>query len=192
VPQKHELINQCTTAVDSQGCPMIAAYWRPSGTEVPQYHLVWHDGVAWRVTQIGRRRTPFSLSGGGSKRIPISRPKLAVDKHNRIYVLFRDEERGSRVSVAICDEATRRQWEMLDLTETSVGFWEPSYDVQLWRRHGELHIFTQRVGQGDAETLEDVPPQVISILEWRPAWSERSAPVNNRRRTLSSDEGSEP
>jgi hypothetical protein len=171
---------------------MIATYWRPSGTEVPQYHLVWHDGAAWRVTRVGQRRTPFSLSGGGSKRIPISRPKLAVDEHDRIYMLFRDQERGSRVSVATCDDATRRQWEMLDLTEPSVGFWEPSYDMQLWRRQGELHIFTQRVGQGDGETLEDVQPQMISILEWHPKWPEQTAPENQPRRDSPSGEGSEP
>jgi len=168
VPQKHELINQCTTAVDSRGRPMIATYWRPEGTDVPQYHLVWYNGKAWGSAQIGQRKMPFSLSGGGTKRIPISRPKLAVDARDRIYMLFRDAERGSRVSVAVCDDPSRKNWRVMDLTETSVGFWEPAYDVQLWRERGVMHVFTQRVGQGDAETLEDLPPQLISILEWRP------------------------
>ncbi len=169
VPQKHELINQCATAVDAQGHPLIAAYWRPEEMRVPQYHLVWHDGSAWHADQVGHRQTPFSLSGGGTKRIPISRPQLAVDGRGAAYMLFRDAERGSRVSLAIADDPQQRgAWRVVDLTDTSVGQWEPTYDVALWRARGVLHVFAQRVGQGDAETLEDVAPQMISVLEWRP------------------------
>jgi hypothetical protein len=40
--------------------------------------------------------------------------------------------------------------------------------VQLWQRDGVLHLFKQRVGQGEGETLEDVPPQMVSVLEWTP------------------------
>jgi hypothetical protein len=168
VPQGHEYINQCSTAVDGNGRPMIATYWRPTGTRVPQYHLVWHDGKAWQVAPVSRRKTPFSLSGGGTKRIPISRPKLAVGDDGSIHMLFRDAERGNRVSVATTDDPQRKSWHMTDLTRDSVGLWEPSFDRQLWRTRGELHVSAQRVGQGDAETLEDVPPQMISVLEWKP------------------------
>ena len=168
VPQKHEYINQCSTAVDAQGRPMIATYWRPKNTKVPQYHLVWYDGSQWNVSQVGQRKTAFSLSGGGTKRIPISRPKLAVGADGSVYMLFRDAERGDRVSVAVTNDPQRNNWRVVDLTDDSVGLWEPSYDAQLWRARGELHVFTQRVGQGDAETLEDIPPQMISILEWKP------------------------
>jgi hypothetical protein len=168
VPQKSELINQCTSAVDSKGRPMIATYWRSPGSDIPQYQLVWHDGTTWRTSQISRRTTPFRLSGGGTKRIPISRPKLAVDDDDRVYVLFRDAERGDRVSVAVSSDPDRGRWKITDLTADPVGLWEPAYDTRPWRRDGVMHIFVQRVGQGDGETLEDVPPQMISILEWKP------------------------
>lgn len=168
IPQKRELINQCSTAVDSRGRPLIASYWRPADSDVPQYQIVWQDGQTWRVAQVGARTSPFSLGGGGTKRIPISRPKLAIDRRDRVYLLFRDVERGSRVSVAVSDDDRRENWRFTDLTEDSVGLWEPSYDAELWRTRGVLHLFTQRVGQGDGETLEDLPPQRISILEWSP------------------------
>ena len=42
------------------------------------------------------------------------------------------------------------------------------YDTVLWQRDNILHLFVQNVGQGDSETLEDIPPQMISVLEWRP------------------------
>ena len=168
IPQNHELINQVSMTVDSQGRPIIATYWRPEGAEIPQYHVVWHDGAAWRVSQVGRRTTPFTLSGGGARRIPISRPKVAVDRGDRIYFLFRDEERGNVASVAICDDLAAGQWRFIDLTKESLNHWEPTYDMELWKRRQRLHLFVQHVGQGDAETLEDVPPQPVSILEWEP------------------------
>jgi hypothetical protein len=46
--------------------------------------------------------------------------------------------------------------------------WEPSYDTELWKISKILHIYLQKVGQGDGETLEKIPPTMISILEWKP------------------------
>jgi hypothetical protein len=46
--------------------------------------------------------------------------------------------------------------------------WEPSYDTEMWKRSKILHIYAQKVGQGDGEKLESIPPQMISILEWKP------------------------
>ena len=74
IPQNSELINQtshhrrCTRAR-----PYIATYWRPAGTAVPQYQMVYLKNQHWQTTQVGQRTTPFSLSGGGTKKIPISR-----------------------------------------------------------------------------------------------------------------------
>jgi hypothetical protein len=168
VSQNSELINTCSTAVDSKGNPMIASFWRPSPDGVPQYMLVWNDGKKWRTTQVSRRTSDFSLSGTGSRRLPMSRPKLAVDAQDRIYFLFRDEERGNRISVATTRDPARKNWTFFDLSQDSVGLWEPGYDVQLWQRDGLLHLFKQRVGQGEGETLENIPPQMVSILEWTP------------------------
>ena len=83
-----------------------------------------------------------------------------------MFLLFRDEERGSRVSVAVTNK--HGEWMTRDLTDESVGMWEPSLDQELWRRNGQVHLFVQRVGQGDGEKLEDLPAQMVSILEWRP------------------------
>lgn len=166
IPQNSDLINQCSTAVDSRGRPMIASYWRPAGSEAPQYHLVWFDGAAWQVQQVSRRTTPFRLGGPGSKSVPIARPKLAVDRRDRIYMFFRDDERGARISVAICDDPRRREWRFVDLTSESYNRWEPLFDVPLWRRRGLLHLFAQPVGQGDAETTAAMGPRPVGVLEW--------------------------
>jgi hypothetical protein len=106
-----------------------------------------------------------------AKAIPISRPQVVVEEQggrNKTFVLFRDAERQSRVSVAVCDDLGPGDWRIQDLTTQSVGRWEPSYDTELWGSAKVLDIFLERVGQGDAETSQNVPPQIISILEWKP------------------------
>jgi hypothetical protein len=170
ISQGHELINQTSMCADAQGHPYIATYWRSEETTVPQYFLVSHDDRQWRTTQISRRSTSFSLSGGGTKRIPISRPQILMKNESnaeKIYMIFRDAERGDRVSLACCDDLQKGVWLYRDLTTFSVGLWEPSFDTELWRRAKKLHIFVQKVGQGDAESIEDLPPQPASILEMK-------------------------
>lgn len=170
IPQRSELMNQTSMCADSKGRPYIATYWRPKGTNIPQYHLVYYDGIKWKTQQITKRRTSFRLSGGGSKRVPISPPQIVADKGgstDKAYLIFRDEERGNHISVAICDNLQTREWKIKDLTENPVYMWEPSYDSELWKQSKTLHIYTQKVGQGDGETLEPIPPQTVSILEWK-------------------------
>jgi hypothetical protein len=171
IPQNHELSNTTSMYADAQGRPYIAAYFRPPGEQVPQYHLIYRDGKAWITSQISRRTTPFTLSGGGTKRIPISRPQIVVRPDGtarRAYLLFRDSERGSRVSVGICKDLQKESWSFMDLTKFSVGMWEPSFDTELWKKKHLMHIFIQMTGQGDGERTENIPPQMVSVLEWNP------------------------
>ncbi len=159
IPQKSELINQTSMAADADGNPYIATYWRSADSSVPQYRLVYFDGKVWRASQVSDRKTPFSLSGGGTKRIPISRPQVIVDSSKgkrRVIVIFRDEERGSRVSAAISTDLSNDRWNIVDLDNADVGMWEPSFDQNLWNRSKTLNIFVQKVGQGDGEKLEQL------------------------------------
>lgn len=171
IPQQSELINTTSMYADGQGRPYIVSYWRPEGTEVPQYQLVYHDGRQWAVQQISQRKTPFRLSGGGTKRIPISRPQvLAREQDGRIeaYLLFRDAERDKKVSLAVCEDLQHPSWQVQDLTDFSVDQWEPSYDTQRWQEAGELHVFVQRVEQGDGEKVKALGPQPVYVLVWEP------------------------
>ena len=163
IPQGSELINQTSMTADSAGRPYIATYWREAGDSVPQYRLVSHDGARWNMETVGTRRTPFSLSGGGTKMIPASRPQVVCDG-SRIYYVFRDAERGSRVSVATrpTDEA---QWEIADLTDFSVDAWEPTFDKNCWRDSRRLFLFVQKTSQGDGEKTVDTPPTPVYLLE---------------------------
>jgi hypothetical protein len=168
VPQSHELINQTSMTVDAAGHPIIATYWRADGSEVPQFQLVWHDGSRWRASQINARTQPFRLSGGGTKRIPVSRPLVIAGEGGAVHVVFRDEERGSGIWVATSTDRAHAVWRMRSVWHSPVGQWEPTFDAVAWRRDQILYLFVQRVGQGDGESLEDVPPQPVSIIQWSP------------------------
>lgn len=168
IPQNSELINQTSMTADSQGHPYIASYWRDKDSEVPQYRIVWHDGKTWQQQQVSERVTPFTLSGGGTKSIPISRPRLAVkeDGDNLMaYYIFRDAERGSKVSVALNKSLTKNKWTFHDLTDFSVDAWEPSFDTILWEEQQQLHIFVQKTQQGDGEKAIQTAPEPVYVLE---------------------------
>lgn len=169
IPQKSELINQTSMTADEHSHPYIATYWRDADSFVPQYRVVYSDGKTWKMSQVGVRKTAFSLSGGGTKRIPISRPQIVADNGHMI-VIFRDEERGSRVSAAVANVRSTAKWRVFDLTNNGFGMWEPTLDMNLWSSKQRLHLFVQNVGQGDGERTEDLTPQMASILEWRPIY----------------------
>lgn len=168
IPQNSELINQTAMTTDSKGNPYIATYWREKNSDIPQYHIVYNKHNEWKVMNLNFRNTPFSLKGGGTKRIPISRPQLIVDtksKNTNLFLLFRDEERGGKVSMAVCKDIDGKKWTVRDLTDFSVGSWEPSFDTELWRNKKQLHIFVQKADQVDGEGKADIAPQKVYILE---------------------------
>jgi hypothetical protein len=170
IPEKSDLINSTAIAVDENDNPYIVSYWKKVGDSTPQYRLIYKTGNVWETQQISNRKTPFSLSGGGTKRIPISRPLLIVTEKNHkkhAYVFFRDEERGNKVSVAISKNLESKKWKYKDLTKSPVGLWEPTYDTELWKNNKILNLFVQNVEQGDGETTVDLKGQKANVLQWK-------------------------
>jgi hypothetical protein len=168
IPQKSDLINSTSMVTDAKGRPYIATYWRPANNASPQYHLVFFDGKKWQVRQVSQRTGAFSLSGGGTKRIPISRPQVLA-QGKKVYLLFRDAERNNRLSVIFSNDITKGAWRTMDLTKDGIGQSEPSFDTELWRRKSWLHVYVQYSGQGDGERTEQIPAQPVRILEWKPS-----------------------
>ena len=168
IPQNSELINQSGMCADDNGNPYIATYWRDRDSSVPQYRLVWLEGNEWKMQHVSHREMPFSLSGGGTKKIPISRPQIVMKNKKgkaHFYYIFRDEERGSVVSVATKHDLEESKWKITDLTDFTVGAWEPTYDTELWREEHKLHLLVQHTDQGDGEKTSLLSPQPVYILE---------------------------
>lgn len=171
IPENSSMMNQTSMAADGRGRPYIVNYWTPGESNIPQYHMVYFDGESWQVSQISNRTEPFELSGEGTMAPPISRPQIVtgrVDANESAIIIFRDEERGNRVSVALSNDISNSEWEISDLTNDSVGAWEPTLDLQLWRDQKKLNLFVQRVAQQNNETPGEIGPQMIYVLEWVP------------------------
>jgi hypothetical protein len=169
IPQKSELINQTSMVADEAGHPFIATYWKEKGDSIPQYHVVYKNGNGWKVQNLGFRKTPFSLSGVGTKRIPISRPQIVTwkrGKNQQVALIFRDIERGDKASVAISSNNLKGKWTISDLDAGALGNWEPTYDTELWKQKKILNLFIQNVVQADAEGKADIAPQPVQVLEW--------------------------
>lgn len=167
IPQRSELINQTSMTTDGAGNPYIATYWRDADSEIPQYRVIYNVNGEWKTNNTGFRTTAFSLSGGGTKSIPISRPQILVkgkgDKA-KVTLIFRDSERDSKVSKATCCNMQKNLWEITDLTDFSVNAWEPSYDTELWRIRGKLHLFVQKVTQVDGEGVAASQPEKCYVM----------------------------
>ena len=161
VPQNSSLINQTSMTVDENGNPYIASYWDNNG--VPQYKVVYWSSGGWNLINTDFHQNAFTLGGGGTKKIPISRPKIVVNK-SMLYLLYRDEERDNKITLAHTN-LDKKQWKLEDISLLTVGQWEPNFDQELWTTKKELHIFSQNVSQADGEGLVKVKPQPVQVLE---------------------------
>ena len=152
-------------SADSRGYPYIVTYWRNTDSKVPQFRVVWYNGNEWKQQQVTNRVTPFTLSGGGTKMIPVSRPRIVISPKDQIKVIYRDIERGNKVTVATTSDLNRAKWKLKDMTDFPVGAWEPTFDTELWRLKHKLHVFVVNTAQGDGEKSVDLPAQPVYILE---------------------------
>ncbi|MFV0522470.1 MAG: BNR repeat-containing protein [Mangrovibacterium sp.] len=161
VPQSSNLMNQTSMCADADGNPYIVNYW--NADSITQYKVVYHKQGTWHIIDSNLRNEDFNLAGGGTKSIPISRPEILVDNH--IHFIYRDEARGNKVSMATYHQK-QQQWQVQDVSATSVGQWEPSIDSELWKTQQRLHIFMQQVSQIDGEGKNDtIQPTWVKVLE---------------------------
>lgn len=170
IPQNSELINQTSIAADKNSMPYIATYWKATDDAAPQYKIVYKQNDKWTLQNVGHRTQDFSLSGGGTKLIPMSRPQLVVTgKKDKVkaYYIYRDTESGSKVTIAKTDNVLSGQWVVTQPHDIVVDAWEPSFDTNLWNEQSQLNIFVQRVQQGDGEKTIPSAPQKVMVLNYK-------------------------
>jgi hypothetical protein len=165
VPEGSSMMNQTWAAVGPDGHYYVANYWAPnaaSGNHLREYMLVEFDGAQWRVRQITHRKSENAnarIPESQLKKFRMSRPVVAVDADNRVFVVFSDHERGGVVTVAYSEDASRDGWKFIDLTDENMGLWEPTYDRERWKADGVLSMYYQQCGLGDRATD-------AAVLEW--------------------------
>lgn len=163
IPQNSNLINQTAITTDKKGNPYIATYWTDSAeNQVTQLQVIYQKGKAWKKVSPNHRSQFFDLAGGGTKRIPISRPQLLVDHKGVMYLIYRDEEFGGKVLLV---HGKSKRWKMTALSSEDVGQWEPTLDISRWKDEKELHLFVQKVTQIDGEGLADHKSSPVTVLQ---------------------------
>jgi hypothetical protein len=169
IPQGSSLINQTSITTNGDGNPAIASYWTAPGDSVPQYFVVYHQNGAWQLSQASHRKMPFYLGGGGTLRIPMSRPQLLAEVSGtgtQFYLVYRDEEAGNRIVLASASSEGVMNWTTRVVEGLEVGQWEPSYDTELWRNRGDFSLFVQKVAQGEGgEKAEELAPQPVKVFQ---------------------------
>ena len=113
---------------------------------------VWNDGSQWRSNQVTHRTV-----GGWW----MNRPIVVVDKRDRAFIVYTEDERGGVPTLAYTADPSRSSWALADLSNQSLGLWEPIFDPQVWDRDGKLHLLYQAIGTG-------INPSPVSVLEFDP------------------------
>lgn len=165
IPQSSELINQTSMTVDGDDNPYIATYWCDKKSGVPQYKIIYKDGEGWKMQQVSNRKQEFSLSGGGTKMIPIARPKLLV-KDKKAWLFVREEEYGGMAAMYCTKDikVNNARWKRKDLTSFTVNAWEPIIDYTLWQEKGKIVMFVENTMQGDGEKVVENEAQGVYVL----------------------------
>lgn len=138
------LINQTSMALDSRNRPHIAFYADdPDG--IPQYQHLWFDGKVWHHQIVSSRTQAFSLQGGGTLQIPISRPEIVIDRQDNVYIITRGDHTGNRMA-ATCLPAPDYRYVpggTQILCDQELGFAEPIIDRGRWQQVNVLTLLLQ-------------------------------------------------
>jgi hypothetical protein len=168
ISQNRNLINQTAMTADSQGNPYIATYFKDMNDTCTQFYIIYFLDGKWYCTRATQRTLDFSLSGTGSRSVPISRPQILAREDNgktMLLLIYRDEEKENSACIATAVAGKEMTWQNHVIGPYPLGRWEPSFDTELWKNSGKLHLFIQKTGQGQGETLTDMPPQMVGVLE---------------------------
>jgi hypothetical protein len=153
---------------DHNSRPYIATYFQQEEDEVPQVYVIYNSGIGWDRLKVDHRTLDFDLAGAGTRSIPISRPVILHSNQqgsSKIHVIYRDEEYNNNACLKSMTIGQEGNWDTILLTEDGLDRWEPTFDTELWKDKGILHLFMQKVGQGSGERAVDMPPQMIRVVE---------------------------
>lgn len=167
VSPESNLINQNSMAIDSQGNPHIVFYENDENS-IPQYKHLWFDGDAWHCSVVSSRTAPFSLRGGGTLKIPMSRPEIVLDKQDNVFLIYRDDTTDNRLSVQLLKAPAYQfhEYERINIIDDNLENSEPVIDRERWDASQVLSILLQRNKQpnGDMEYEKfNMPISVIDV-----------------------------
>lgn len=162
------LINQCGMTVDNNDRPHIVFYSNDQDG-IPQYRYLWFDGKKWCHRYLSSRANAFTLKGGGTLQIPISRPEIVIDDDGNSFVIFRADFTADRLSMYVLRAPDYESCEidLVTLWEESVGFAEPVIDRARWKNEKVLSILIQHNDQPDHDGNHSQTLKPIKIVDFK-------------------------
>lgn len=167
IPPASSLINQCSSAVDSNN-NLHVVYYADDPDGIPQYYHLWTDGSVWHNEIVSKRQNDFELKGTGTLQIPISRPEIVIDKQNCVYIIYRGDLSQQKLAMTKLkppyDPETSEQYVLWD---ENIENAEPIIDRARWQRDGILTMLIQKNTQADQEGLVTVKDEPVWLAEWK-------------------------
>lgn len=167
VSPANNLINQTSSAIDSDNNPHIV-YYANDYNGFPQYQHIWFDGQKWNHSFSSKRTKSFSLQGGGSLDIPISRPEIIIDKADRVYLIYRGDLSNQKMAITrflppnydLKNSSTKILW------GKDIGYAEPIVDRLRWEKEQILSMFIQKSGRASNRDVSNVQHEPAFIVDW--------------------------
>lgn len=160
------LINQTSMALDSQGHPHIVFYANDE-YGIPQYQHVWFNGLTWQQTYASNRKEAFTLSGGGTLQIPISRPDLVIDEHDNVYMIHSGQETQHKMAATFLP-APHYDFEEENtqiLHDETIDHAEPTIDHLRWQQDKVLSLLIQNNAQPNGDIGHQYIYKPVSIVD---------------------------
>ncbi len=169
IPVSSNLINTTSMTADSDENPYIATYFKPQDDNYTNCYVFYLKDGSWKRSKITNRTLDFDLAGGGTLKIPLSRPQIVCEESNgkkKLIHIYRDEEFKNQIIFSKASLENELVWENTSLSEKDMGRWEPTFDSELWKEKQELHLYGQYVQQvsGDPNNVSSAPT-MVSVFE---------------------------
>jgi hypothetical protein len=163
------LINQTSMALDSHNRPHIVFYADDSNG-VPQYQHLWFDGKVWHHQVVSSRTQAFSLQGGGTLQIPISRPEIVIDRQDNVFIITRGDHTKNRLAATFLPVPgyAYQAHNIQVLSEEDIGFAEPIIDHERWRQENLLTLLLQHNEQPNHDKGHILVQRPVSIIDIKP------------------------
>jgi len=166
VSPNENLINQTSMAIDSSGYPHIATYINDKDA-IPQYQHIWFDGAKWHMDCVSNNTEKFDLQGGGTLKIPISRPEILIDREDTVYIIYRSDETNQKF-VATYLKAPYYNYHpnhTVELYSKSVGYAEPIIDKTRWEKEEVLSMLVQYNEQPNGEAIPQGSISKVTLID---------------------------
>ena len=160
------LINQCGMALDSENRSHIVFYSNDE-SDIPQYQHLRFDGFKWHHQYISARLAVFNIKGGGTLKIPISRPEIVLDMDDNAYIIYRGDLSEDKIAIVTLKAPLYiyNPEDIQYLNSECLEHAEPVIDRVRWCNDNILSLLTQFNDQPDHDLDHQHRTYPVKIID---------------------------